>query len=83
MLIFRNWDIDVQSKHISPNVLGAIRTLDIQLRRLTLYPTELRGLVIIIAGDGIEPSRSDYETDDLPLIYPAVVPYYMYHRFAF
>ena len=30
----------------------------------------------LIAGGGIEPPRSDYETDDLPLIYPAIVTLY-------
>ena len=54
---------------IFSNVPGKIRTCDIQLRRLTLYPAELRGL--LIAGGGFEPPQSDYETDDLPLIYPA------------
>jgi hypothetical protein len=42
-----------------------IRTYDLELRSLLLYPTELRGPELMVRDTGVEPVSSVWKTDIL------------------
>src|SRR5690625_4269106 len=58
------------------DVPGRIRTCDLQLRRLLLYPAELLGQIMERVM-GIEPTSSAWKAEVLPLNYTRIIKLYI------